>query len=257
MGHNHENQALIHTVNLSLGYARAVVLRGVNLRVYAGERWFILGANAQGKTTLLRGILGLVRAMTGTIHRDPRLMAVHRIGYVPQRCEPNPALPTTVGEFVTLGLVGLSTPRADRRLRLTRALEQVGLSGLEKQDYFRLSGGQKQRALLARALIRTPRVLLLDEPAGGLDPAAEQNLMDVLVERNRQDGLTILFVTHSLELAARYATHVALIHGGQVTAGPRDLLWDEPLLQQTFGTRLRLVRQSDGQMLLRLTGGGT
>lgn len=206
----------------------------MSFEVRAGQRWFIVGPNGQGKTTLLRGLLGLIPAPAPGLQRSDAMHPRH-IGFVPQRCDLNPALPTTVREFITLGLVGQSLPRDQRGSRLTEALGQVHLDGLADADYFSLSGGQRQRALLARALIRKPSVLLLDEPTTGLDLTAQRALMEVLMERNGLDGLTILFVTHDVDLARRHATHAALVHGGQVHAGEAGEVLRDEWLKQAYG----------------------
>ena len=225
-------ETILVAKGLELGYGRHMVLRGVNLEVRAAERWFIVGPNGQGKTTLLRGILGLLPAAGLRRHADA--MRAQNIGFVPQRCDLNPALPTTVREFISLGLIGQKLSRAERAARVAEALEQVHLGRLIESDYYALSGGQRQRTLLARALARRPRVLLLDEPASGLDLTSQRALMDVLIERNRTDGLTILYVTHDVALAARYATHVALVHDGTVNSGPATEILERSLLERAY-----------------------
>ena len=222
------------------------MLRGVSLDVRSGQRWFIVGPNGQGKTTLLRGILGLIPAPAPGL-RSGDAMHPRHIGFVPQRCDLNPALPTTVREFVTLGLVGQRVPSAQRTIRFGEALRQVHLDALADADYFSLSGGQRQRALLARALIRRPSVLLLDEPTTGLDLTAQRALMDVLIERNAQDGLTILFVTHDVELARRHATHAALVHGGRVHAGEAGEVLRRELLVEAYGLGFPLPLAEEGE----------
>ena len=153
-----------------------------------------------------------------------------RIGFVPQRCDLNPTLPTTVREFVLLGLVGLRVHRRDERERLAWALAKVGLAAMARRNYWALSGGQRQRALVARTLVRRPSLLILDEATTGLDVPTAEEFLQTVTELNRADGLTILFVTHDLTLATRHATHVALFAGGRVTAGPgRDVLSPENL----------------------------
>jgi ABC-type cobalamin/Fe3+-siderophores transport system ATPase subunit len=101
-------------------------------------------------------------------------------------------------------------------------LEKMGLAGLATHSYWALSGGQRQRALVARALVRRPTFLILDEPTNNLDTPTEDALLQLLVVLNQEAQQTIMLVTHNLSLAQRYATHVAFVHGGQVLSGPRD-----------------------------------
>jgi ABC-type Mn2+/Zn2+ transport system ATPase subunit len=216
------------------------VLREVELEIGEREFWFLLGPNGSGKTTLLRGLLRELRPLHGELRFDPELARFTRIGFVPQRCELNPALPTTLREFVGLGLVGIRLERDAERMRLADALAQVGLRGFEERDHGSLSGGQRQRALLARALIRRPRTLLFDEPTSGLDLTAEHALLRLLERLHQEEGLTVVVVTHDLALAARYATHVAAFHQGRVTAGTRDLVLTEEVLRRVYGMEVRI-----------------
>jgi ABC-type Mn2+/Zn2+ transport system ATPase subunit len=202
---------------LAVAYGAATVLHDVNVEVRGGEFWFLLGGNGSGKTTFLRTLLGILVPSDGRLWRSPRLDGSRGIGFVPQHCDINPALPTTVREFVSLGLVGLQVPRDERPARLARALERVGLGGLGAQDYWSLSGGQRQRALVARALIREPSLLVLDEPMNHLDPDAEEALLRDLVDLNRRHSLTLLLVTHDVAMAERHATHVATFAQGRVS----------------------------------------
>jgi ABC-type Mn2+/Zn2+ transport system ATPase subunit len=212
---------LLSIEKLALRYGARTVLDDVDLDIRPGQFWFVLGPNGAGKSTLLRAILGLITPAAGVLRRHPQLDRAH-VGFVPQRCDLNPSVPTTIREFVSLGLVGTGVGRREGRERLASALTTVGLAGMEQRDYWALSGGQRQRALVARALVRRPRLLILDEPSAGLDPSAEANLMELVARLNGEEHLTILFVTHDVELPGRYGTHVALVHGGRVVAGPRE-----------------------------------
>lgn len=209
-------ETVLRAAALDLAYGASVVLRHVELTVRGGEFWFFLGDNGSGKTTFLRAVLGMLRPAGGSLLLDPRLGGRRGIGFVPQHFEVNPALPTTVRELGSLGLVGLAVPRRERAARLERALEQVGLGALARRDVRSLSGGQRQRALLARALVREPSLLVLDEPMSHLDADAQQALLADLVALNRSRALTVLLVTHDREMAERHATHVATFAGGRV-----------------------------------------
>ena len=234
------------TNRLRLGYGQRLVLAQVNLEIRSGEFWFFLGPNGEGKTTLLRAMLGMIRPQAGQLWVHPELGHRERIGFVPQRCDINPTLPTTVREFVLLGLVGIHTNRTDEAVRLEWALDKVGLGRLEGKDYWSLSGGQRQRALVARALVRRPSVLILDEPTNGLDLAAEEAVLRFLAELNRKDHQTLLFVTHNLALAARYATHIALFHAGEVASGPRQEVLNRPTLERIYGVAVEISYDASG-----------
>jgi len=227
--------AVVTAAGLTLGYGRRPVLAGVDWTVRAGERWFLLGPNGGGKTTLLRGVLGLLPARAGRLALHPELARRERIGFVPQRCEFNRSLPITVREFVRLGTVGLGLGRRETAAYLDRALAHASLDGLARRSFWALSGGQRQRALVARALVRRPTLLVLDEPTNHLDPAQEDALLRLVAALNADEGVTVLFVTHDVALASRWATHVALVFDGRVVAGPAPDVLARGDLRAVFG----------------------
>jgi ABC-type Mn2+/Zn2+ transport system ATPase subunit len=216
------DDALIATDGLALGYGDQAVLRDVSLVVRAGEFWCWIGPNGCGKSTLLRGLLGLLPPLAGTLMVAKHLADHARIGYVPQRGELSDALPTTVRELVALGLVRSHVPRAARADAVRAALAQVGIAALAEQSFWSLSGGQRQRALLARALVRQPELLLLDEPTEGLDVATQEALLATLAELRESRRITLVVVTHRHEIARAHADHVARFVDGRVFAGPRE-----------------------------------
>lgn len=233
---------MVTAERVTLRYGATIVLRDVDLRIGAGEFWFLLGPNGSGKTTLLRALLGAQTPASGRLALCDTLRDHAAIGFVPQGSAPNRILPTTVREFVALGLVGTGVRGAARAERVAWALEQTGLAGLERQSYWALSGGQRQRAVVARALVRRPRLLVLDEPTNHLDFLIEDALLAVLATLHRREGTTILFVTHALHLAGRFATHVALFHHGTVEAGPAAELLDPARLERAYGRRPEAAR---------------
>jgi len=229
------NDVALGARDLELAYGSRVVLSNVNLEVRTGEFWFLLGPNGAGKSTLLSAFLGLLQPRRGSIVRHTERAGREHMGFVPQRCEFNPSLPTTVREFVSLGLVGMRLPRPRRVEHIEWALAQAGLAELETGSYWALSGGQRQRALVARALVRRPCLMIVDEPTEGLDPAAENALLQTLAELNTREDTTILFVTHKLPIAARFATHVALLHSGTAHCGVRDEIMVPAELERAYG----------------------
>ncbi|MSR47249.1 MAG: ABC transporter ATP-binding protein [Planctomycetes bacterium] len=230
----HDAATILSCRDLVAGHGRNAVLRDVSLQVRAGEFWFLLGTNATGKSTLLLTLLGVLDPLGGVAQYGPGVSA-DVLGYVPQCCELVLHLPTTPHELVALGLVGQRLTRAQREERVEAALEQVGLHGQLHQSYGSLSGGQRQRVIVARALARRPLLLCVDEPMNHLDLVTERALLELFARRNREDGLAIVYVSHDVAVAAALATHVALLHHGQVEAGPADRLLDAARLERAYG----------------------
>jgi ABC-type Mn2+/Zn2+ transport system ATPase subunit len=220
--------------------------------VRPGEFWFVLGPNGHGKTTLLRAMLGRVRPAAGSIRFRGDFSDPKRTGFVPQQCNLNPTLPTTVREFVLLGLVGIRANQRERQERLSWALSQVGLRGLEASGYWSLSGGQQQRALVARALVRRPRLLIADEPTSGMDLSVESALYASLAELNRTERLTVVLVSHDLAVAVRYGSHVALVHDGRVEAGPIEEILRPGVLERAYGVPIDVSTTQAGVVNFRL-----
>ncbi len=231
-----DQEWLVRLNGVSLGYGRKAVLESVSMEVSRGEFWAVVGPNGAGKSTLVSALLGIVRPFRGKVFQSHDLDGRRRIGFVPQRCEIKRTLPTTVREFVSLGLVGISVDRHDRRERLEWALSRAGLSGCEGRDYWSLSGGQRQRVLVARALVRRPVLLLLDEPTASLDVRATEDLLQCLVElHHSQERPTIVFVTHELTLALRHCTRFALCGDGRVLCGDAATTLRSDHLERAYG----------------------
>lgn len=237
-------ESVLQTHNLSLSYGQKTILQDVNLTVRTGEFWCFLGQNGVGKTTLLRALLGLLHPQAGQLQFHPKLGRRECMGFVPQRCDLNPTLSITVREFALLGLVGIRTNRAQHQQRLSWALEKMHLSGMADKDYWALSGGQRQRVLVARALVRRPTLLILDEPTNNLDLSMEDTFLQTLSALHAEERNTILFVTHNVNIAARYATHIGLITAGTLVSGPREQVLTNQNLEQVYGRVSGLTSQA-------------
>ena len=235
--------------------ATAPALDDVPFTVAAGEFVAVAGPNGSGKTTLMRALLGLVPAMAGQVMLDGRLLGTwtrralaETIGALPQREEP--AFPLTTAEAVLMGrwsrLGPVAPAGADDRAAVAEALARCDLAGFEGRGIDTLSGGEWQRVRLARALVASPRLLLLDEPTAALDMGHEMELFELLRGLVR-DGLGVLVITHDLNLAARYADRMVLMHHGRVVASgtPAEVLREE-LLSETFGWPVAVTRWPDG-----------
>ena len=226
---------IIEAKSLSVGYGRKSVLMDVNITIRHREYWVFLGPNGTGKSTLLQCIMGMISPLGGTLNKASGLKSRERIGFVPQRCAPNPTIPTTIREFVSLGTIGLCLPKVERINRIVEALDTVELAYPLSTNYWHLSGGERQRALIARALVRKPELLVLDEPTTELDIRVKRSFLSCVKKLNREQRLTILFVTHDLEIAREFATHIALFCDNSVHAGPSSEVLVKNKLDRIFG----------------------
>ncbi len=215
--------------DVTAGYDHQLVLDSVSLQINRSESVAILGENGTGKTTLLRLILGLVRPWLGTIEVEGRPIASEadrrwirqRIGYVPQGSVPG-KLPITVEDAVLLGRWGeafsfLKRPKRQDRDITVHMLELVGIADLRYKDCRELSGGQIQRLNIARALARTPGILLLDEPSTYLDQRAQVTLVELLSNIRRELDLTIVVVSHDEDQARELADRAYRVSGFSIT----------------------------------------
>jgi putative ABC transport system ATP-binding protein len=206
------------------GHGRAAVpaLRGIDLRIDAGEFVAVMGPSGSGKSTCMN-IIGCLDTPTaghyrfrgrdvGALDRNERALLRRRhLGFVFQGF--NLLNRTSAAENVELPLLYRRVPRAERRARVYAALGQVGLQGWETHTPAELSGGQQQRVAIARALVTRPDVLLADEPTGNLDSARGHEIMQLLTSFNRDQGITVVMVTHEADMAA-YARRVVLFKDG-------------------------------------------
>ncbi len=237
---------------VTLAYGRTTVLQNVNLRIARGDFWCLLGPNGEGKSTLLKALLGAIKPKRGKILLRPDFARRTRIGLVPQESEVNHGMPTTVQELVATGTLGLSLDRRAQESRLKRVLEIMGLTLLRHHSFWTLSGGQRQRTLVARALIRDPLLLIVDEPTAGLDLAAATNLLETITDLSRQKGITVLFVTHDLQIAAQRASHIAFFRQGRVIGGPIDTVFTPRNLQNTLGLPVEVCTDATQRRAIRI-----
>ena len=211
-----ESNELIVCQDVSLGYEGQSVLTHLDLTIRAGDYLCIVGDNGSGKSTLLRGLLGLLAPQSGQILRSPELQR-GGIGYLPQQTKAQRDFPATVYEVVLSGCLNRRGVHffysAAQKSAALMNMGKLGILELKDKCYRDLSGGQQQRTLLARALCAAGRLLILDEPVTGLDPAAAQDLYKLLSYLNRKEGMAVVMVTHDLKAALKSARRV--LHIGQ------------------------------------------
>lgn len=199
---------MITCKNVSFSYEKRRVVSHLSFTLNQGEFLVVIGENGTGKSTLLKGISGLLKPTEGTLALDVRKK---EIGYLPQQSETGKNFPASVEEVVLSGRLNqkgwnpIFTAK-DKKLAYS-TMEKLGISTLKKRCFGTLSGGQQQRVLLARALCSGSKLLLLDEPASGLDPIAAEEFYHLIEELNRS-GMTIVMVSHDVPAVLQYATHV-------------------------------------------------
>lgn len=237
--------AYLEIADLTVDLGGIRVLEGVSLEVDRGEVAAIVGPNGAGKTTLLKAVLRLVPMVSGRVTIDgKRVDKNHRgplpVGYVPQRLEFDRGFPITVAEFAGLKLRAgptafLKTKGAVWK-QVMGALERVGAGHLANRMLGGLSGGELQRALIAFALLGEPEILFLDEPVAGLDISGEETLYQLVDEVRRTSSLTVVMISHDLQVVYRWANRVFCLNRRLVCSGhPTEVLTEENL-RQAYGT---------------------
>ena len=214
---------------LCVGYDGRPVLQDLDFEVFAGDYLCIVGENGSGKSTLMKTILGLQTPISGSILTGDGLRK-NEIGYLPQQTQVQKDFPASVREIVLSGCQGRcgSRPfykREEKQLAVD-AMEKMQVASLAKRCYRMLSGGQQQRVLLARALCATQKMLLLDEPVSGLDPKVTAEMYILIEKLNREDGITVVMISHDLNAALQYASHILHI-GDSVFFGTKAAYLNE------------------------------
>ena len=217
-------ERLVAVEDVRLAFAREEVLRGVSLEIRKGEIVTIIGPNGAGKTSLLRVLLGLQPVTSGRVSTAPGLC----LGYMPQRIVVDAVLPLTVRRF--LALTGKrKTPE------LNRILGEVGAAGVLESPVQNLSGGEMQRVLLAKALLREPDLLVLDEPVQGVDVQGQIELFSLIGRIRRERGCAVLMVSHDLHLVMAATDRVVCLNRHVCCTGTPGSVQEDAAFRQMFG----------------------
>ena len=209
--------ALITVADVTISYEGLIAAENVSFHIDRGDYLVIIGENGSGKSSIMKAMLGLVRARSGSIVYGDGLTRT-AIGYLPQQTQAERDFPASVEEVVASGCVGRMKRRlffsAADKARARHAMEMLDIWAMRKKAYRNLSGGQQQRALLARALCATDLLLLLDEPVTGLDPAATEELYAIMRRLNEEEGVAVCMVTHDVQDGLRDAKSVLVMDKG-------------------------------------------
>lgn len=191
--------SLLSLKHLTLGYDKRPVLRDLSLSIDEHDFICIVGPNGSGKTTLIRSILGIIKPLSGEISYEQ--LSKNSIGYMPQETAVDPNFPASVFEIVLSGTLNRGHNFYDQiaKDRALSALKQLGIMKLKTASFTELSGGQRQKVLLARALVATDQLLILDEPSNNLDQKSKASLYALIKKIHLEQGIAILMVTHDLD----------------------------------------------------------
>ena len=217
--------ALLWGRGVSLVRAGRTILERIDIDITPGEIVTLIGPNGAGKTTLVRVLLGLETADGGEVQRRPGL----RVGYAPQRFDRDPAIPMTVSRFLTLGAPATAAT-------IARTLEEVGAQRVAGQQLSDLSGGELQRVVLARALVRDPDLLVLDEPVRGVDYVGEAELYKLIGRIRDERGLGVLLVSHDLHVVMAQSDRVVCLNRHVCCHGVPETVAQHPEYVRLFGT---------------------
>jgi zinc/manganese transport system ATP-binding protein len=239
------------------------VWHDVTLEVGHGELVVVLGATGSGKTTLLRALLGFVPLADG--HAEVLGTAPGRapgVGYVAQRRAVGSSLRVRPVDLVRLGLDGhrwglpplWGARRRERERRVREALALTGADALADRPFAELSGGEQQRVHISQALVRSPRLLLLDEPLTGLDPAAQAAVVALLARVRRVHGVTVVVVSHDVNPFLGEVDSVAYLANGRAATGRPEEVVCGPVLSRLYGGPVEVLRTVDGRLVV--TGAG-
>ena len=228
---------IVEVDRLSYAYSGNLVLSNISFTVGEGDILGIIGPNGAGKTTLFSCMLGLRDDYTGTIKilgediKKKNCKVFKNIGYIPQKKTVDQNFPATVEEIVSLGINVMGKTSKEK---IALALETVGLLAQKDRRVGELSGGQQQRVLIAKAMVNDPKLLILDEPATGIDLEMQNKFYSLLKKLNQENKITMIWASHDLDAVNRLATSVACINRSMFFHGKTYEFFENPDLLKAY-----------------------
>lgn len=242
--------SIIEVKNVSFSYNGQKVIDDVSLNIHQGDYVGLIGPNGGGKTTLLKILVGLLKPTQGSIYLFGEEISDFtqwpRIGYVAQNVvRMHQRFPVTVAEVVGMGLYGkkgfFKALNRDDHQRIQEALALVDMDRFEDRLIHTLSGGQQQRVFIARALISQPEILFLDEPTAGIDVKTQEQFYALLKSLNQQHKITLVLVSHELELVAKEVDEFACINQKLIYHGSPEAFMKGENMSHAYGEGVRLI----------------
>ncbi len=246
----YEGETMIEVENVFFSYNSKPVLEDLSFRVREGEFVAILGPNGAGKTTLLKLVLGLLKPERGRIKvfgydtRKDKDKILEISGYLPQREYLHTDIPLKVYQVVSMPLKAKGK-KVDKS-SILKTLSIVGLEELYNANFSELSGGLQQRVLIARALIKKPRVLLLDEPFNGVDLPSQEKIIEILNSLSKENNVTVIAVVHNINPLLHHVDKVILLNRRLIAVGKPNEVFTEVNIRKTYGTSIPLVVCDEG-----------
>jgi ABC-type Mn2+/Zn2+ transport system ATPase subunit len=247
------HEPIIRFDHASFGFPGVIALKDISLSINTGEFLGVIGPNGSGKTTLCRAVLGLMAPIKGHLHifdcACDELRCHHRakIGYLPQKGVVDRNFPVTVLETVMMGRYGalglFKRPGPKDQEIAIESLTHVGMERHKNTALGHLSGGQQQRVFIARALAQQPKVLLLDEPTTGLDITAQHNVIELVEHLHDELGLTVLLITHDINMIRSRVDRLVLLKTRLYAAGPPADVLKPEILSEVYGKELVITEK--------------
>lgn len=220
------SDALLELKQISVKIAERTIIENVSLQLQRGEIITVIGPNGAGKSTLLRVALGLLAPTTGSVYKP----SAARIGYMPQRLQIDVTLPLSTERFLRLG--------GSSRAKIGEALAEVAMTGIEQRSLQTLSGGELQRILLARALLRDPDLLVLDEPVQGVDLGGQTAMYELIGTVRQRHRCAVLMVSHDLQWVMAQTDHVLCLNQHICCEGHPEQVGNDPAYRELFGLQV-------------------